>query len=271
VLEELGRACAPGPFLPTALVVSPPWTATRQRRARRRRACCLGWPGRRPDRCRRTIGAEPVPTRSRRGQVAVLRGSWDAVLGAVPRRPWCCVPVLRVARDGEAWAVVLDDRRGGRRADDVPSTAPGGWRGCALGRRRMLAGDRHLPVSSRRGRRRRDRRPAARRGRGGGRGGVVRRHRGGARPGARAVRSPDRSVPGGQAPLRRHAVHASSRPERRRGTRPAATDARRAAADLASPSAAALGPEAVYSTRPRTASRCSAASASRGSTTPTST
>ena len=87
-----------------------------------------------------------------------------------------------------------------------------------------------------------------------------------------AVRPADRPVPGGEAPLRRHARRRSRRPGPRCGTRPGARRRRRPAGARAWRAA----PRRARARRrrsgaPRTASRCSAASATRGSTTPTST
>ena len=94
------------------------------------------------------------------------------------------------------------------------------------------------------------------------------------RQGPAAVRAADRPVPGGEAPVRRHARAPRAGPGAWRGTprpRSTATTRRAAEAALATAAAGAIALDALRRRWPRTASRCSAGSASPGSTTPTST
>ncbi len=101
-----------------------------------------------------------------------------------------------------------------------------------------------------------------------GRRGVVCRDCGRVRQGTGAVRSSDRPVPGREAPMRRHAVAPRARARRGLG-RGSWWRGRRRTAGSASWRRPSLG--ARSSTMPRTASRCSVASDTRGSTTHTST
>ena len=91
------------------------------------------------------------------------------------------------------------------------------------------------------------------------------------RPGARAVRPAHRAVPGGEAPLRQHARRPRGGPGRGVGRGPRVRRSRRAAAWRSRRARPRRWPPRPGSGAPRTASRCSAASATRGSTTPTST
>ena len=90
------------------------------------------------------------------------------------------------------------------------------------------------------------------------------------RQGARAVRPDDRHVPGGQAPLRQHAGGGRAGHRRRVGRRPRARTRPRPSSSCAAAVAAAVGLPAFLHNAQIT-SRSTAASASPGSTTPTST
>ena len=113
-------------------------------------------------------------------------------------------------------------------------------------------------------------RPADLRGRGHRRGPRVHRAGQRVREGARAVRAADRDVPGGEAPLRQHARRHRARDGGACGTRPGP---RRPGGDQLSYTAAMAATLAIPAAdRARTStSRCTAASASPGSTTRTST
>ena len=155
-----------------------------------------------------------------------------------------------------------------RRAGDRPSTAPAsrprvtldgapGWRlgdGATRPTRSRCTVDR-MAVAAR------DRRCRRR--------GTRARARGRVREGAGAVRQADRLVPGGPAPLRRHAARGRARARRgllrvlgRRRRRPGRGAPRR-------DDGQGVRERRVPAARRRARSRCSAASASRGSTTST--
>jgi 3-oxochol-4-en-24-oyl-CoA dehydrogenase len=100
VLEELGRACAPGPFLPTALVsaaVDRFGTKALQDRllAELAGGAMVGAVG---------VGLQPVEAHDDSG-ARVLRGAWDAVLGA-GLADVVLVPVSGIPGAEEAWALL---------------------------------------------------------------------------------------------------------------------------------------------------------------------
>ena len=255
VLEELGRACAPGPFLPTVVGGRGHPDASGPMRMQGERC----WPRWRAGERIAGIGlGQPLRLAS-----APHRGTGDTC-------PGC--------RRGDRPAAA-------RRRRLVVPGAPQRGRAAPGGQRR-----RHSPA--RHGRRRRRHRwptTAADRpdrrsevldilavlavGRSRRRHGVVHRDRGRLRVRARAVRPAHRAVPGGEAPLRRHAAATSSRRGRWRGTRPGpgagTTIRQRSSSPPRWPGR--VVPGRLVARWPRTASRCSAASATRGSTTPTST
>ena len=231
VLEELGRACAPGPFLPTVLAVGRRSIASAATTQRATLAPGLadgstpGAVGARRGR-RRVVGA-PAAHRLRVASTGARRRSAGR----------CCVP------DAGRRAGTSSRCRRGRRHDREPRRDPARRRGRR--RRPWRRRDRLLDVGDD-GRRRRASPssllspPSA----SGGAAWCVETAAAYA-TGARAVRSPDRPVPGGEAPVRRHAAAPSSRPAPRRGTRPGGGAGRRGRARRPSV-AGALAPEAFF-------------------------
>ena len=210
---------------------------------RRRGAALLPGPGRRLD-------AGAVAFASADPATGVDRPS------SVPPRPRVVVVPI-----GDDWWALLADGSDGRRSTRA-STRPAGWPTV------RLDGE---PTGHRLGPERPPRpgpgpgRHAAGR-RVGGRLGLVRRHGVGLRQGSRAVRPSDRPVPGRQAPLRRHARRARAGPGRGLGRRPGR---RRRRGGAGRGRGRGHRPRGLRRAAPRAASRCTAASGSRGSTTPT--
>ena len=223
VVEELGRAVAPGPFVPDR---------DRQRRARRGRpTSCQAAAAARP---RRRLRRRRGRARRRRSTVRRRhahrrrrrRARRRPRRRAARRRPATTSPSSSVGR-----------RRHGRHAAE-PRPHPARRRGSPSTARRptVLPGARRLLVDLAR---------VDPLGRGGRRRPRVHRDGGRVRQGARAVRPADRDVPGGQAPLRQHARGHRAGDRARCGTRPgpapaAATSSRYAAAvaaTLAAPAA----------------------------------
>ena len=262
VLEELGRAVCPrrtrrprsarssladaellprladGSTIGTVAIFEPGaryrWTTPATGRPARRRRRRLA-----PRRRRRCTS----PTRARPTSCSSPRSTTTA--SSASSRPSDFDVETRPTVDGSRKQATDRARRARPRGASTPAT-----------RRTLVA--RTLDRHRRRGRGRRRGRRAARA-----------RARGRVREGTRAVRQADRRVPGGAAPLRRHAAHGRARPgrgllrvlgARRRVTRGGAP--RRHVGAARSPPTRSRS-----SAAPR--SRCSAASASRGSTTST--
>ena len=217
VVEELGRACAPGPYVPTAIVAA---LLASRRRPGGDASCC------RSSRRGELTGAVARRRRDARRSAARV-ADVDRVRGR--RR------VVRARRRRR-----LARREVAERRSDAPAR-PHRPRRC----RARPPADRQLAIAHVRPRAR-DRGRAVR-GRGDRHRAVVRRHRGRVREGARAVRPADRAVPGREAPLRRDAGAHRARPRRRCGTRPrAADDVDDAGTALAIAAAAALAFDAAF-------------------------
>ncbi len=235
-----GPGRAAGPFLATAIVAtaldrwgaaiptcSPGWLDGGARRAGPCRPTCAS---------RTAIDLRYAPRLS--GTARWLAGSSCRSPGPAPDGGWCVLGRGR-PRGARARRASIATRRlaevidGGRGADR--SRPPTGARG------RSGAGG-HAP-----GRRRGD--WAWRTGASSTAADVCRR--------AGAVRPPDRTVPGGEAPVCRHAGHARDGACRRSGTRPRARRRRPELGPGRWTSPAALGARGRRSAAPRTASRCS--------------
>ena len=238
VIEELGHACAPGPYVPTAIAAADP----------RRR----GRPG--------------------RGAVAGPKLAAGEVTGAVAfsgARPGVGRARRRRDRLRDRRRLVRARRRRGAARKELPSIDLTPPRRRARPRRRRARRRTARLAGPHRGARARSRRGPA-----GGRSdrhrAVVRRDRGRVREGARAVRAADRPVPRREAPLRRHAgAHrARARGGVGRGAAPSTTPTTETGSQSRPPR---RSPSTPRSSTARTACRRSAASASRGSTTRTST
>ena len=264
VLEELGRAAAPGPLLPTVWA-----SAAVQRRWRAPASCSTSWPPGAPSarsRSARRWPAQPRPTAS----IRLSGGTGPVLCGRAGRRRGAAGRRRRRRSGGTSCPRAPCDRH----ARSSRSTPPGALAELAFdgvgaaapttsSRASTGAHVRHL-----RGRARRRRSARAAR--------LVRGHGRRVRRGAQAVRPAHRPVPGRQAPLRRHARRRRAGPRRGVGRGGGPRRCRGDAADRPAELACRWPPPAPSpSTRsptwPRTASRCSAASASPGSTTPTST
>ena len=200
VVEELGRALAPGPFVPTVIAsaVLVAAAANGDPRAAAARA------GRRLARRRGRASAATVDGARRRA----AHGTVGVVLGGG------LADVLLVAAGDDV--AVVDLRGPRRRRSRCPRTSTRRRRR-GPGRRSTARRSRSSPGA---GRSLVDLARAPVRGRG-------RRHRprvhrpgGGVRQGARAVRPADRHVPGGQAPLRQHARGRRAGDRRRVGRGP---------------------------------------------------
>ncbi len=184
VLQELGRAVAPGPFLPTVLASAVIATAGTEEQQ-----------------------AALLPTLADGTKTGAL-GFGDTVLGARPRRrdPDGRRRRRRRGRSRRRGC----DREGGRQPRPDPPQ-----RRRALRPRGRARGAR----VARRGKHRARHRTRSRIGRGRGWRAGVRRPRHRVRQAARAVRPRDRDVPGGEAPLRQHARRFRARHRRRVGRR----------------------------------------------------
>ena len=264
-LEAAAGDLVPGPLLPTTLAAlllarhADPDTAGRL------------VPDLADGTSRAAVALAPGDLTARREPDGALRvdGAVTAVLGAAPGTHLVLAARRRYRPGRLVRARARRCRRHGRAAPParlLPRRRRRPLRrGPRPGRRGAADGD-----HGRRARPRRD----ARRGRGRRRRGVVPRHRDRLRRRPRAVRPPHRRVPGGQAPLRRHALPRRAGGRRRLGRRPRATartTGRTTASRRSRPRSPPRSRSTPRSTTPRTASRCSAASASPGSTTPTST
>ena len=246
VLQELGRAVAPGPFLPTVMAS----TVIAMAGSDAQRAALLP----------RLADGSRIAALGLGGGLTLdggtVRGDGGAVLGAGLAELLVLVAgddVVVLDRDAAGLSVTVagnldPTRRVGRvgaRDVAVPRRPGAAGRGVGCARRRTRARVR------RSGRRRAG----------------MRRARDRVREGAPAVRASDRDVPGGEAPLRQHARGIGARDGRGVGRR-----ARRTVAVTSSRSR----PRSPRCSRfPRSSatrsstSRCTAASASRGSTTAT--
>ena len=237
MVEELGRAMAPGPALPTVLAAAV--VARSHERRRRRSDCCPGSPAARPW----------APWRADRAVVCTARrpraasrstGSVRPVIGA--HLADVLVAPCRVGDDG-AWVVVDLADSGSRDASSRASTRRGASPRSTVDGVRVDAG--RVPRRPRPGRGARldggARGGRARRGRA-----VVRRHGRRVRQGARAVRAADRAVPGGEAPVRRHARPRSSSRALRRGTPRARLDDGSCRVAFAAATAVALALDAAF-------------------------
>ena len=245
VVEELGRAVTPGPFVPTVIASAVIDAVGSDELAARL------LPGLADGSVLGGVGARRPTSRCRDGRAA---GTAPAVLGGGLAH----VLVLPAGDD----AIVVDaggGRRDGRRAGQPrpdPAHRPGDARRCAgRGDPRGAAGAGRPgpPPRGRRGHRRRHR-----------------VHRAGRRlrQGARAVRPAHRHVPGRQAPLRQHARRLRAGHRGRVGRRPRRRGGRRPALATPRPWRPRSPCRPATSARSST-SRCTAASASPGSTTPT--
>ncbi len=260
VLEELGRAVCPAPYASSAIGAVALADAELRAAARRR----FGDRHARDLRSRSSLRmAHPAdagnPRRPRRlgprrregARRRRERGRNRARDRARRRRP------ARRVRDRSTSLPTRTPTVDGSRKQGRVTLAGAPARRIALDDAPTAVGSAARPLGRRGGRRRRRRRAARAR---------ARRR---VREGARAVRQADRRVPGGATPLRRHAAHGRARPRRgllrvlgarRRVTRGGAPRRR--------PSRTRSRPtRSRNSAGPR--SRCSAASASRGSTTST--
>ena len=246
VLEELGRAVLPGPLLTSAVVATAldRWGDAGDVL----RALLDGAPVGSP-RCNRLSTSRAEPSRAGRRRCGTAR--WPVGSSSRSR--------TRADAGGTCSSATTSPS-----PNAAASTPPGGWRRSTPTRCRSSGrtGSHPTPRPGAVGH------PPGQR-RGPGRGRLVRVDRGRVRRGAGAVRTTDRAVPGGEAPLRRHAHEA-------RGGRAAVWDAARAV-DEGDPSLATgrrhrrcACARRRLRRAPRTASRCSVASATRGSTTRTS-
>ena len=213
VIEELGRACAPGPYLADRDRRRDPRGRGRRRRPRR--------------------GCRSSPSGECTGAVALSGARAGARRRTTPT--WSC------ARSTATW-YALDARR--RARDGAAEHRPHPPRRGARPRRRAAA----RRSAARRAHDRAGARPrrGAARGRGGRRRAVVRRHRGRVREGARAVRPPDRPVPRREAPLRRHAGAHRARARGRVGRGPRRATTPDNGDGLAIAAAAALAFDAAF-------------------------
>ncbi len=244
VVEELGRAVAPGPFVPTVIASAVIDAAAPDELAARL------LPGLADGSVLGGIGLDVRHHRVRgygRRDGAGGPGRWPRPRARPPggRRRHRRRDVGR-RRDG----------RGARQPRPDPAQRPRHARRCAArGHPRGRAGARRPgpPRHRRRGDRHRHR---------------VHRTGGRLRQGARAVRPADRHVPGGQAPLRQHARGLRARHRPGVGRRPRRRGGRRPAGLRRRHGGLARACRPPTSTRSST-SRCTAASGSPGSTTPT--
>ncbi len=204
VVEELGRVLAPGPFVPSSLAAV---ALDRFGDAGLRPLVGELASGRRVGTV--AVGPAPVPATPTPGR----RGGRGRGVGRGPVRRGRrrAGPADRSRRGRRPHRRVGGRRRRRRRRLAGPVARPDPPGGHRPGRpaRAARRPPRDVPARRRRhpGPRRRAPRRRVRRG-----GGVVRRHRGRARARARAVRPADRSVPGGEAPVRRHAVRPRAGP-----------------------------------------------------------
>ena len=244
VVEELGRAVAPGPV-----------RADRHRQRRDRR---------RGDDATKAALLPGLADGSVTAGVA-LDGS-VTVDAATPPRASACVLGGGLASVLLAAGGRRRRRRRGRRRRhrrDAHQPRPDAPLGAGHARRRDRDGAPRRSASARRPRprdpRRRGRRRRAR----------VHGDGGGLREGAAPVRPPDRHVPGGEAPLRQHGRRHRAGHVRGVGRRQGRRDRRRPA-HATPPRSPPRSPRRRPTCAPTSTPRCTAASPSRGSTTPTS-
>ena len=132
VLEELGRVCAPGPFLPTVLASAAVDRFASGAGRAVLRGLCDG-----TERAAVALGCSPVVV-ERSGDELLVGGTWDGVLGAMTATV-LLLPVTDVDDDRERWIIVRAGELGVEPLPGVDRTRRPG---------RVTASDLRVPVRS---------------------------------------------------------------------------------------------------------------------------